>query len=85
MITKKLMHNIITFCNNYINNDNIVISITKFANYLNVDFNVWALDKYKYIDKCIGSIGKSIHNEEEFIKFKQTILEELPKLLERLK
>ena len=40
MITKQLTHNIITFCNNYINNKNIVFSITKYPTFINVCFNV---------------------------------------------
>lgn len=85
MITKKLMHDIITFCNNYIDNDNIVINITKYPTFLSIDFAIWTLLDKKYIDKHIKNITRNIHNEKEFIEFKQMILEELPELLEQLK
>lgn len=85
MFTKKLMHDIITFCNNYVDNDNIVISVDKYPNFIVIDFGVWKLSNEKRIDIFIGRIDKSIHNEEEFIKYKQQVLEELPKLLELLK
>lgn len=84
MFTKKLMHDIITFCNNYINNDNIVITITKYSTFLSINFSVWLLYKNS-IHTYIGAVNKNIHNEKEFIKCKQEILEELPKLLEQLK
>lgn len=84
MITKKLMHDIITFCNNYLNNDNIVINISKYATYLYINFGVWVLDKNKYIDKNIGSTTKYIHSEADFNKFKETIKDELSLLLVQL-
>ncbi len=84
MITKKLMHDIITFCNNYINNDNIVITIGKYATYSYIDIGVWTLDKNKYIDKYIGGISTHIHNEEELNKFKETIEDKLSSLLAQL-
>ena len=79
------MHDIITFCNNYIDNDNIVISITKYPNFIAIGFGVWKLSNEKRIDIFIGRIDENIHNEKEFIKCKQKVLEELPKLLEQLK
>lgn len=85
MITKQLMHDIITFCNNYIDNDNILISVTKYPTFLSVDLTVWTLTNKKNIDTSIGKIPKYINNEEDFIEFKQEVLEQLPKLLERLK
>lgn len=84
MITKKLMHDVITFCNNYINNDNIVITIGKYATYLYIDMGVWTLDKNKYINKYIGGISTHIHNEADFNKFKETITDKLSPLLTEL-
>lgn len=40
MITKKLMKDIVTFCNKYINNDNILITITKYPKFIIVNFGV---------------------------------------------
>lgn len=78
------MHDVITFCNNYLNNDNVVITITKYATYLYVNIGVWTLDKNKYIDKNIGSVTNHIHNETDFNKFKETIEDELSLLLAQL-
>jgi len=84
MVTKKLMHDVITFCNNYIDNDNIIITITKYATYLHVNIAVWTLDKEKYINQYIGSISKHIHDEVEFNKLKETIKNEVFALLTKL-
>lgn len=78
------MHDIITFCNNYFNNDNVIITITKYATYLYIDVTVWTLDKNKDIDKYIGSVSKYIYNEADFNKFKETIEDELSLLLAKL-
>lgn len=78
------MHNVITFCNNYIDNDNIIITVTKYANYLHLNVAVCTLDKDKYINKYISSISKYIHNEVEFNKLKETIKDELSQLLIKL-
>jgi len=83
-ITKKLIHDLVTFTNNYIDNPNIVIGISCYSNrYVVSRIEVWSL-KYSYINKHIGSISCHIHNEKEFIKYKQNVLEKLPKLLEQL-
>lgn len=84
MITKQLMHDIITFCNNYIDNKNIILSITKYSTYLSVSFNVWTISD-NTLQKCIGSVLSYIHNIDDFKKFKEKVLKELPKLLEQLK
>ena len=84
MITKKLVHDIITFCNNYIDNKNIVFKVAKFPEYIYISIDVCDLCKNNSIDCCIGTINNCIQNKEEFIKYKQKVLEELPKLLEQL-
>ena len=84
MITKELIHNVVTFCNNYIDNNNIIINIGKYPNRLNVSFNIWTVSEI-YINDLIGFIKGSIYNEKDFIEFKQQVLEKLPKLLEQLK
>lgn len=84
MITKQLMHDIITFCNNYIDNKNIILSITKYSTYLSINFNVWTTNN-DVIQNCIGSLFSYIYNIDDFKYFKQKILKELPKLLEQVK
>ena len=85
MITKKLIHDIITFCNNYIDNKNIIFRMAKFPEYIYISVDVCKLCKNNVIDCCIGRIEDYIHNKEEFIKYKQEVLNQLPKLLEQLK
>lgn len=85
MVTKKLIHDIITFYNNYIDNDNIVFKIAKFSKYIFVCISVNKLYENGSINRCMGSIDELIYTKEDFIKHKQEVLENLPKLLERLK
>lgn len=85
MITKKLFHDIITFCNNYIDNKNILFGINKYATFIGVGISIWSLDNNDMIDNQIGTITSHINNIDDFRDFKQKVLEELPKLLEKLK
>lgn len=84
MITKQLMHDIITFCNNYIDNKNIVISITKYIRFINVTFSVWSVTN-SVIDKNIGNINSFISDMDTFNKFKEKVLNQLPLLLKQVK
>lgn len=85
MITKKLFHDIITFCNNYIDNKNIIISIIKISNFLSITFNVWTTDNHDMIDKNIGTINSYIKNIDDFKKFKEKVLDQLPLMLKQVK
>ena len=84
MITKKLLHDIITFCNNYIDNKNILFDINKYTTFMNVSISVWSLYNTGMINNQIGTITLYIDNVDDFKYFKQKVLEELPKLLEQL-
>lgn len=84
MTIKQLMHNIITFCNNYIDNKNVIFSITKYPTYIDVRFSVWTI-KEGYINTHIGTINKTVNNENDFNNFKNKVINELPELLEQLK
>lgn len=84
MITKKLLHDIITFCNSYIDNKNILFSITKYPCFISIDVEVWKVLN-DAIDDRKGGISENIHNEKEFIKFKETVLNQLPLLLKQVK
>ena len=84
MTIKQLTHKIITFCNNYIDNDNIIFGITKYPTYIAIEFDIWALNDEKYISTHIGLISKYIHNENEFNDFKNKVINELPELLKRI-
>lgn len=84
MITKQLMHDIITFCNNYIDNKNIIISITKYTRFIDVTISVWSITN-GVIDKNIGNINSYIEDIDAFNKFKEKVLNQLPLLLKQVK
>lgn len=79
------MHDVITFCNNYIDNKNIVFKVAKFPEYIYVSIDICELYENNVIKRCMGKIDNNIYTKEDFIKYKQEVLENLPKLLERLK
>lgn len=78
------MHDIITFCNNYIDNKNILSTITKYPSFISIDIEVWTVSN-DAINNRKGGISKNIHNENEFIKYKQEVLNQLPLLLKQVK
>lgn len=85
MITKELMHNIITFCNNYIDNKYIIFTVTKYSKFVDVTINVWTIDNHYMIDKNIGTINSYINNIDDFKKFKEKVLNQLPLMLKQVK
>lgn len=85
MITKKLLHDIITFCNNYIDNKNVTFGIDKYSTFIAVSINIWSINNKGLIDDLIGTANLHIHDIDDFKHFKQKVLKELPKLLEQLK
>lgn len=85
MITKKLMHDIIAFCNNYIDNKNIIISITKYSKFIDTAINVWNVNNNGFIENCIGSIYSYIGDINDFNNFKEKVLNQLPLLLKQVK
>lgn len=85
MITKKLMHDIITFCNNYIDNKNIIFSITKYSKFIDTRINVWTINNIGLIDKNIGTVDSYINDINDFKKFKEKVLNQLPLLLKQVK
>ena len=84
MTIKQLTHNIITFCNNYIDNKNIIFSISKYPTFIDVTFSIWALNNKKGIGTYIGSISKYMYDENDFNDFKNKVINELPELLKRI-
>lgn len=86
MITKQLIYDIITFCNNYIDNKNIVFKVAKFPKGIYACFSICKLcDKDNSIDFNICSIDEFITNEKTFDKFKEKVLNQLPLALEQIK
>lgn len=84
MITKKLLHNIVTFCNNYIDNKNIVISVIKYPTFINATIDVWTINSAGFIDKNIGIVHSYIEDINDFKKFKEKVLNQLPLLLKQV-
>lgn len=86
MITKKLMKDVVTFCNKYVDNKNIVISIAKYPTFIDVSIHVWNLDKSKItINDVVGSISQYVDTEEGLNKFKEKVSNQLPLLLKQVK
>lgn len=85
MITKQLMHDIVTFCNNYINNKHIIFSIVKYSTFIDVSINVWSINNKGFIENNIGTINSYVSDIDDFKKFKQKTLKQLPLMLEQAK
>lgn len=86
MANKKLIHDIVAFCNNYIDNNHILIEIDKFPRgYISADISVWEVTSDNTIISCKGRVAKYIYNEKDFNEFKNDVLEKLPTLLEQFK
>lgn len=83
MITKKLLHDIVTFCNNYIDNKNIIISVIKYPTFINATIDVWTIYN-NVIQNHIGSIYYYIDDINDFNNFKEKVLNQLPLLLKQV-
>lgn len=86
MISKQLIHKVITFLNTFNSNKNVIWDITVWnaRPRITCNINVWSLDNNNTIKYCVGSINDTIHNIEEFNKFKETVEQTLPSILEKL-
>lgn len=85
MITKQLIHDIITFCNNYIDNKYIIFTVTKYSKFVDVTINVWTINDKGFIQDCIGTVNSYIGDIDDFKKFKEKVLNQLPLLLKQVK
>lgn len=86
MITKQLIHKVITFLNTFNSNKNVVCSITVWNNRprINCSIHIWSLDDNDFVTQCVGSIVDSIHNVGEFNNFKEKVNKELLPILKKL-
>lgn len=87
MISKQLIHKVITFLNTFNSNKNIVWSITIFNtnnSRIICNIQIWKLNKNDFIEYNIGSISNTIHNIKEFNNFKEQVNKELPLILKKL-
>ncbi len=75
MISKSLVHSVVTFCNNYIGNKYITHSISIFPKHIACNISIWKLDLSGYIDTCIHTYYGHIEDIDDFINFKRKVLE----------
>lgn len=86
MTIKQLMHKVVAFCNNFIDNNHILVEIDKYpSGAINADISVWEVDNNNRIESCKGRVAKYIHNENDFHNFIDKTTNELPELLEQVK
>lgn len=84
MITKKLMHDVITFCNTYIDDNNIIISVSKYSTFISLDIEIWKIGKNNSLEAFVGGIPGHIHSKSDLNEYKEKVLKELPVLLKKL-
>lgn len=86
MITKKLLHDILTLHNKFINNKGIITSISVYNVYtiwVCCSIRLWSLKEDGSLDKYIDGINCDIRNKEDFIKYKKIIDNQIVKLLNK--
>lgn len=87
MISKQLIHKVVTFLNTFNSNKNIIWSI-KIINInrprIECDIRIWELNKNDWLEDCISYITDNIHNIEEFNDFKEKVNKKLPSILKEL-
>lgn len=84
-ITKKLIKDICTFLNTYIDIPNVIFSYTVYCNFINISANVWKLHNNGHIDDIVRVSNYNIHNEKEFNEVKSKLIESVEIGLEQLK
>lgn len=83
-ITKKLLKDICTFLNTFIDISNVVFSYTVYCNFINVSVNVWKLHDDGSISDIARTCSFNIRNEKEFNEIKDKIIESVKIGLEQL-
>lgn len=79
MISKKLIHQVVTFLNNYLGIRNVVCGYTYYGkDYIQVSFNLWSV-KNDMIEKSIAQYGQYITNEDNFNVFKERVIKNFDK------
>lgn len=74
MISKSLVHNIVTFCNNYINNKCITCVIDILFSHIGCAISIWELDDNGHLDICKHTYYGHIENINDFINYKRKVL-----------
>lgn len=79
MISKKLIHQVVTFLNNYLGIRNVVWGCTYFGkDYISVSFKLWSI-KRDMIDEVVAQYGQYIYNENDFNVFKERVIKNFDK------
>ncbi len=84
-ITKKLIKDICTFLNTFIDFPNVIFSYTVYCTFINVSANVWELQDNGYVNSVVRTCSYNIRNEKEFNEIKDKIIESVKIGLEQLK
>lgn len=85
MITKRLIHDITTFYNTFINIKGITTSISVFnANnfFINVNIKLWSFNECGLKD-VIVAVTDNIHNYKEFEIYKENVRNKIVPLLKK--
>lgn len=79
MITKKLIHQLVTFLNNYLGIRNVVCGYTYYGkDYIRVHFAIWSI-KNDCIQNQIANYDRFINNENDFNIFKEEVTNNIDK------
>lgn len=79
MISKKLIHQVVTFLNNYLNIRNVTCGYTYYGkDYISISFSVWSI-KRDTIEKTVANYGQFVSNENDFNTFKQRVIKNFDK------
>lgn len=82
MISKKLIHQVVAFLNNYLGNANIITGYTYYGSYyIRVYFAIWST-KNDHIQNQLKNYDRYIENENDFNKFKEEITNNINKDLD---
>ena len=74
MISKKLIHQVVTFLNNYLGVKNVIYAYTYYGkDYISVSFNIWSI-KGETLCKCIAHYDRYISTENDFNSFKEKVI-----------
>lgn len=81
-ITKKLTQQIISACNNWMENSHVVAEVIIWGTKrISINIGIWNLDSNNCIDTVIKSVCEDFHCEEEFINKRNEIINKVNTIL----
>ena len=75
MITKQLVHDIVTFFNNYIENKYVMCNLGIYTGFISCHISIWSLSKKGYIGECVHAYNTDIRDDNDFIEYKRKVLD----------